>query len=154
MNHFILKLNKDLDKQLQIIDIEETNIIRKAHKSITSIKSTLTELKNFVLNYSFKSEEEEIQFFKEIKPGVFSQRIYHVKINNIESKRPMGSFEIQQKYLLNELQMLTLYFNSHLNSDKNIHSYLFITLFNDLANLKSQIATSNFLDFPISGHNL
>ena len=40
--------------------------------------------------------------------------IYHVKINNIESKRPMGSIEIQQNYLLSELLKLTMYFNSHL----------------------------------------
>ncbi len=114
MNHFILKLNKDLNNQLQIIDIEEPNLIIKSQKSIRCVKNILSQLKNFVLNYSFKSEEEEIQFFKEIKPRIFSQLIYHIKMNNIESKRPMGSFEIQQKHLFNELQKLTLYFNSHL----------------------------------------
>jgi predicted nucleic-acid-binding protein len=74
----------------------------------------LSKLKDFVLNNTFKDEEEEIQFFKEIKPGIFSQLIYHVKINNIESKRPIGSIEIQQNYLLSELLKLTMYFNSHL----------------------------------------
>jgi len=62
------------------------------------IKITLSKLKNFVLNNTFKDEEEEILFFKEIKPGIFSQLIYQVKINNIESKRPMGSIEIQQNF--------------------------------------------------------
>jgi len=114
MNHFISNLNKELNKQLQVIDLEEINLINKAQKSIVCIKITLSKLKNFVLNNTFKDEEEEIQFFKEIKPGVFSQLIYHVKINNIESKRPMGSIEIQQNYLLSELLKLTMYFNSHL----------------------------------------
>lgn len=114
MNHFISNLNKELNKQLQIIDLEEINLINKAQKSIACIKITLSKLKDFVLNNTFKDEEEEIQFFKEIKPGVFSQLIYHVKINNIESKRPMGSIEIQQNYLLSELLKLTMYFNSHL----------------------------------------
>lgn len=67
-----------------------------------------------MLNYTFKNEEEEILFFKEIKPGIVSQLLYNVDINNIESKRPIGSFEIQQNYLLCELGKLTLYFNSHL----------------------------------------
>lgn len=114
MNHFITKLNLDLNKQLQVIDLEETNLITKAQKSIVVVKNALRELKNFILHYTFKNEEEEILFFKEIKPSIFSQLIYFTKLNNIESKRPMGSFEIQQRYLLNELEKLTSYFNSHL----------------------------------------
>jgi hypothetical protein len=114
MNLFISKLNKNLHNQLQIIDLEEQNLFDKAQKSIACIKIAYAELKNFVLNNPFKDEDEEIQFFKEIKPGVLSQLIYFSKLNHIDSKRPMGSFEIQQKYLLNELEKLTSYFNSHL----------------------------------------
>ena len=114
MNYFVSRLNKNLNTQLQQIDLEETNLIVKAQKSIMDIKSALSKLKTYVLNYTFKNEEEEILFFKEIKPGILSQLIYNVKLNNIESKRPMGSFEIQQNYLHCELEKLTLYFNSHL----------------------------------------
>lgn len=114
MKIFTLKLNKDLNTQLQTIDLEEPDIIKKAQKSIVCLKSTLSKLKTFILNYSFKNEEEEILFFKEIKPGILSQLIYYVKVNNIESQRPLGSFEIQQNYLIAELEKLTFYFNSHL----------------------------------------
>lgn len=114
MKNFALKLNKDLNNQLQTIDLEETNLIKKAQKSIICIKCTLSKLKTFILKYAFKNEEEEILFFKEIKPGILSQLIYYIKINNIESKRPIGSIEIQQNYFLHELEKLTLYFNSHL----------------------------------------
>lgn len=114
MNHFITKLNQDLNKQLQVIDLEETSIIVKAQKSIVCIKNVYNTLKRFILDYKFKNEEEEILFFKEVKPGILSQLIYFTKLNNIESKRPIGSFEIQQRYLLNELEKLTSYFNSHL----------------------------------------
>jgi hypothetical protein len=114
MQTFTTKLNKNLNNQLQIIDLEETNLIDKAQKSILCLNSSLSKLRTSILSYTFKNEEEEILFFKEIKPGIFSQLIYHVKINNIEGKRPMGSFEIQQKYLLNELDKLTLFFNSHI----------------------------------------
>ena len=114
MQPFITKLNKNLNAHLQKIDLEESNFIIKAQKSIVCIKSTLNKLRTFVLNYTFRNEEEEILFFKEIKPEIFSQLIYFVKINNIESKKPMGSFENQQNYLLNELEKLTLFFNNHL----------------------------------------
>jgi hypothetical protein len=114
MQPFITKLNKNLDNQLQIIDLEEISIVNKAQKSIVCINTSLSKLRTFILNYTFKNEEEEILFFKDIKSRIFSQLIYHVKINNIEGKRPLGSFEIQQKYLMNELEKLTLFFNSHI----------------------------------------
>ncbi len=114
MKNFTLKLNKDLNIQLQKIDSEEIDLIKKSQKSIFCLKSSLNKLKTFTLNYTFKSEDEEIQFFKEIKPRILSQLIYHVKINNIESKRPMGGTDIQQNYLLCELGKLNMYFNSHL----------------------------------------
>lgn len=114
MKNYTLKLNKDLNAQLQAIDLEEPDLIKKAQRSIVCIETTLNKLKSFILNYTFKCEDEEILFFKEIKPGILSQLIYNVEINNIESKRPIGSFKIQQNYLLCELEKLTLYFNNHL----------------------------------------
>lgn len=114
MVHFVSELNKKLNVQLQTIDLEETNPINKAQKSIVCIKSTLSKLKTFILNYTFKNDEEEILFFKKIKPGILSQLIYYAKLNNIESKRPIGSFEIQQNYLLCELEKLTSFFHNHL----------------------------------------
>ena len=47
MNHFVTKLNKNLNSQLQAIDIEETDLIKKAQKSILCIKSALSKLKTF-----------------------------------------------------------------------------------------------------------
>ena len=69
MIHFAAMLNKSLNKQLLAIDLEESNLIKKAQKSIICIKSVLSKLKTFTLNYAFKNEDEEILFFKEIKPG-------------------------------------------------------------------------------------
>lgn len=114
MNQFIPKLHKQLNSNLQAIDLEESNTISKAQKSIVCIKSTLSQLKTFILNYTFKNKEEEIQFFKGIKPDIFSKLIYFANILNIECKRPMGSPEIQKNYLSHELEKLTFFFNNHL----------------------------------------
>lgn len=114
MHHFITKLNIELNSRLHAIEIEETDIIKKAQDSIICLKDILSKLRTFIVGYKFKNEAEEIYFFKVIKPEIVSQLIYHVKINNFESKRPLGSFEIQQCYILNELEKLTTYFNNHL----------------------------------------
>lgn len=114
MNHFISKLNKKLDNQLQIINLEESDILYKAQKSVQSIKKALKELKAFVLDYSFIDEAEEIYFFRKIKPELFSKLIYFIKVYNIESRRPSGSREIQEKFLRHELEKITCFFNNHL----------------------------------------
>lgn len=114
MQPFITKLNKTLNTQLQKIVLEETSLIIKAQKSIVCLNCALSKLRTFILNYDFNNEEEEIQFFKVIKPEIVSQLIYFVKINNIESKKPMGSVENKQNHFLNELEKLTLFFKSHL----------------------------------------
>ncbi|MHB9055065.1 MAG: RteC domain-containing protein [Paludibacteraceae bacterium] len=114
MNQFIPKLNIELNSKLHAIDIEETDLILKAQKSIICIRDILSKLRTFIVGYTFKNEEEEIYFFKVIKPEIVSQLVYHVKINNFESKRPLGSLEIQQSYIIKELEKLTMYFSNHL----------------------------------------
>ena len=52
MNQFTTKLNRDLHIQLQTIDLEESDQIKKAQKSMICIKSALNILKTFMLNYT------------------------------------------------------------------------------------------------------
>ena len=115
MNHFITKLNKDLNSQLQVIDLEELDLITKAQKSIRCIKDVLTQLRAFTIQHTFCDDVEEILFFKRTKPELFSKLIYYVKILNIESRRPVGSREIQIGYLRGELKKLSLFFDDHLD---------------------------------------
>lgn len=114
MNYFITKLNKDLSSQLQVIDLEEPDLIRKAQKSIGCVKDALTQLRAFTIQYTFCNDAEEILFFKKTKPELFSKLIYYVKILNIESRRPVGSHETQESYLQQELKKLTSFLSNHL----------------------------------------
>lgn len=114
MNHFITKINKELNSQLQDIDLEELDIIRKAQKSILCIKNALTQLRALIIQHTFCNDAEEILFFKKTKPELFSKLIYYVKVFNIESRKPTGSHEIQENYLLGELEKLTFFFNNHI----------------------------------------
>jgi hypothetical protein len=63
---------------------------------------------------SFNSIDDEICFFKKIKPSVYSKLIYFIKVFNIESKRPNGSDISQRKYFFNELNKIEKYFSENL----------------------------------------
>ena len=54
MQPFITKLNKNLNAQLQKIDLEESNCIIKAQKSIICLNSTLSKLRKFITSVPLK----------------------------------------------------------------------------------------------------
>lgn len=59
--------------------------------------------------------EEEIYFFKEIKPQFYSKLIYYLKLFTIETRRPTGSTAAEEKYLQKELNRLKHFFDDNLD---------------------------------------
>ncbi len=111
----VLKLLSELDDQLTFISLEADEPIRRAELSIEIIQKTLDKLKQFIVSHKFKSQQEEINFFKETKPRFFSKLIYHVTVYNIESHKPSGSDKAKKKYLQSELYNLEQFFNRNLD---------------------------------------
>ena len=103
-----------LEKELKLIESEESNILKKSELSIYKTQECLKNLEKFALSANFKNIQEEIFFFKELKPRIFSKLIYYVKVYNIESKRPNGSDRVQKRYLINELDRLKSFFDNNL----------------------------------------
>jgi len=103
-----------LESELKQIDSEISDILKKSEKSIYSISSCLKQLREYIRQNKFPSQEDEILFFKEIKPTVYNKLIYFVKLFNIESKRPNGSDKSQKKYLQNEIAKLEQFFIENL----------------------------------------
>ena len=120
-----LKINKaltDLNDQINFIDLEIDNSIKKCEKAIEIILKSVTSLKNCINSNKFKTETEEIIFFKEIKPQFTSKLIYYNMVYKIEMKRPNGGNRILKKYFLNELQKLKAYFDNELDFYKYYRS--------------------------------
>jgi len=92
---------------------EEDKILKKAERSIYCLSDSLIRLKEYIRGNKFANQNDEILFFKEIKPSIYSKLIYFIKIFNIESKRPNGSDKSQKKYLLSELNKLELFFSEN-----------------------------------------
>lgn len=115
MTENLQKLLIELDDQLKFIDLEQDDPIKCAQLSIEVCKKALLKLKAIILKLKFKSQSEEVKFFKETKPKFLAPLIYHLKVYKIESRKPNGSDKIRRKYLLNELDKLKHYFDSNLD---------------------------------------
>ena len=103
MNQKIINLQTDLNEQLNFIDLEIDNEIKRCEKAIEITLKAKENLKNVVIKSQFKSQDEEIYFFKEIKPQFTSKIIYYNSILKIEMKKPNGGNRILKKYYNNEL---------------------------------------------------
>jgi hypothetical protein len=110
---FSRTLLAELETELQIISFEYDNPITMSDKSISITFKYLLTLKRHILENEFESQEDEIYFFKCMKPKFSSKLIYYGKIRKLESYKPLGSKRIQRDYLDHELNKLNIYFSEN-----------------------------------------
>jgi len=108
------KILKDFDKEIENLEKDIEDVLFKAEKGIKLSKQALIGLRILIIENGFKNAKNEIQFFKNIKPQIYSRLIYYVILFNIESKRPRGSSKPQKKYLDYHICKLQNYFNDNL----------------------------------------
>lgn len=75
----IIKFSEDLYKRIKEIEVDGSDDLIVVGKALTTMREILSELKKFSMTYTFSSDKEEIQFFKEVKPVLLSQYIYYKK---------------------------------------------------------------------------
>jgi hypothetical protein len=109
-----MKLHSELEEQLNFITLETEDSINRAELSIEVINACVKKLKAFIIKYKFKSQSEEIHFFKKLKPSIYSKLIYHNTIFNIEAKMPSGGGESTKKYISDELDKIKQFFHQNL----------------------------------------
>ena len=114
MRNFVQKINENINQSVQNIEAEVNNILQRFEKIIRFIRSQLIELKNFIVKYEFKSNNEEIFFFKELKPQIASNLIYYAEVFKIESKKSFCSDESLDEFLNEEIKKVNHFFNANI----------------------------------------
>lgn len=112
MKVFVVSLEKETEKRIKKIENSDLNILKKSLEASLVLGDTFQRLRDFITNYTFKSEAEEIEFFKTIKPRLYHRLIYYRKVYNIEMNRPVG-VESQKAYLIDEIKAINRYNNKH-----------------------------------------
>lgn len=80
------------------------------YSSIICILETCIEkLKSFLQSNSFERIQDEINYFKHMKPQIVSKLIFYKRLLFIEMERPHGSVELKIEHLENELKQLTVF---------------------------------------------
>ncbi len=115
MIEYITNLKKEVDARIEQIESTEDNILKRSLAGSQVIAEAFNQLKMFILTYTFKNEEEEITFFKDIKPKICYRLIYYRKIYNIEMNRPLAGIDAQKIYLNKELNAINRYTTKRLD---------------------------------------
>lgn len=113
-NYYSKEIIQKLDDEIRELAIELDSTIALCEVAIELVLKKLADIKEFVLKRGLDDEEEEIYFFKQIKPKLLSKLIYYNSIYKIETKKPYGGDKTVRKYLNNELSKLKRYFDNNL----------------------------------------
>ena len=69
-------------------------------------------VKEYISANEFDSKEQEILFFKSIKPLITSNHIFYLKLYAIHSKMPIGSTDLIRSYLKTELDKIDNFYQN------------------------------------------
>lgn len=116
MRQLLNSLSKNIQAGIQDIDMDGCDIsIEESEKKIKFLVNCMSDLRVHFLSIKNLTNQDEIFFFKEVKPEVLSFLVYFTQIRSIELRRPTGSNETLREYYNNELRLLTSFFERNLD---------------------------------------
>jgi hypothetical protein len=109
LHEFTSILYDKMDKRLSEINSTEINAIQRFKASSSAILQVMSTLKEYIINYKFSSQTDEINFFKNIKPKFLSKLFYFRKAFEMQSGLPLSSMEDEKNFYLKELKKISEY---------------------------------------------
>ncbi|RYY72260.1 MAG: tetracycline regulation of excision, RteC [Chitinophagaceae bacterium] len=111
MRTFAERFYSALENQLNEVAINGDSLAEQYKSSILLCKKAMAKLKNYISSYSFESVEDEVHFFKVIKPQFYSKYIYFINVYNFIMQKPTGSDDFVKDYINYELTDLKRFFD-------------------------------------------
>ncbi|MET6999413.1 RteC domain-containing protein [Chitinophaga defluvii] len=96
----------DLSDRLAALPAEQDNHLHYLTQCIQLVQQSIQQLKSYITTASFEGKNEEIQFFKEIKPQFDGKLIYYTKLLTIEQELPQVCRRSQKQYYRRRIQEL------------------------------------------------
>ncbi|MBF6652950.1 tetracycline regulation of excision, RteC [Flavobacterium columnare] len=118
MKHLLHNILNELHKVEQRISLETSTSIDEAYQIRTYLKELLLNLKKQILEKGFSDNDEEIYFFRNVKPQVLGKLIYYNKVYSIETACPVDNGKMYFNYFSVHLKILKQEYAEHIcNSD-------------------------------------
>ena len=114
LDKILLEIHNKEDKILS----QSKRLIDEAYEMTLYLQDLLGSVKKYLIEEGFKNDEEEIHFFRCIKPQILGKLIYYNKIYRIETTCPVSNGKMYYNYFSGQLANLKREYTEHLcNSD-------------------------------------
>lgn len=108
----------NIQKEEQKISLEADHVIEETFHMAAFLRNLLSEMKDHITEHGFSNDNEEIEFFKTIKPQILGKLLYYNKVFRIETASPVQDGKMHYKYFSNEMHELKQEFKEYsYNSD-------------------------------------
>lgn len=114
MEKFYKETLLNLEATITTLENELDTPQQRIEAIIIKITECLYTIKDYVLKNGFPSSDDEIHFFKHLKPIIVSKLVYYNTIYKIEAKKPIEGKSIRS-YLKEEQKKLKRYFTNNLD---------------------------------------
>ncbi|UOE47842.1 RteC domain-containing protein [Mucilaginibacter sp. SMC90] len=105
-------IEEKLVSSLNALNFEADITLKLLNAALAVISSTVEDLRA-VIAISHPSGEEEVEFFKVIKPRVLAYQFFYTALFKLESGKPVGPPELIREYYHKKLLQGAAYFNEH-----------------------------------------
>ena len=106
----------EIQEQERKLSANTTSFIDEAFKMTVYLQELLCTLKEKVVGKGFSTKDEEIHFFKQVKPNILGKLIYYNKVYRIETACPVDNGNLNQNYYALQLRGLTQEYKEHVCS--------------------------------------
>lgn len=110
---FFSNLQVQLEKELEHLANNEKDSLRKFINASKLITEALKEVRIRISDNAFKTQTEEIEFFKIIKPNIYRWKIFYAELFTIEDNLPPRDADKQISYLEQELLFIERFFQQY-----------------------------------------
>lgn len=93
-------------REIKAIEDAELNDFSNVELGIKISRKYIQNLRETIRTGTFKNRAEEIKFFKEQKPFVYSRLKFYAKLYNFLIRRPAGTHKSQRKFIDFEIVLL------------------------------------------------
>ena len=108
----------DIHNKEEMILSQSKRLIDEAYEMTLYLQDLLGSVKKCLTEEGFKNDEEEIHFFRSIKPQILGKLIYYNKIYRIETTCPVSNGKMYYSYFSGQLANLKREYIEHIcNSD-------------------------------------
>ncbi len=115
---FAARLQTQMEGQLSDISRDTTDMLTRSVLSVKVTASHIISLKNFVRSYEFGAQDE-IKFFKHLKPAFMSVHYYHEMLGSLLKNVPFDAAAESRQYFRDKLAVTSTQYQA----DADLFSY-------------------------------